>query len=164
MSLHFWWTYDYIANRSTSVNYISPKVSRFSPKLYYWLFIPSDIISLILQAIGGAKSSTSNGSSSVGVNIALAGLSLQVATLFIFSLLILDYFVRSRSVWSQAQLSTRFKIFCAGLATATILILIRCAYRIYELSEGYSQKSKALRDEPLFIGLESVYVLCKLQV
>jgi len=120
------------------------------------MFIPSDIISLILQAVGGAMSSTSNGDSDVGVNIALAGLSLQVATLVIFLLLVIDYFIRSRSIWSQAQLSTRFKVFCAALAVATVLILIRCAYRIFELSEGYSQTSEALRDEPLFIGLESV--------
>lgn len=139
-----------------SVNYISPKASRFPPKLYYWLFIPADITSLILQAVGGAMSSTSNGDSSAGVNIALAGLSLQVATLVIFSLLVLDYFIRSRSIWRQAQLSTRFKVFCAALAAATVLILIRCAYRIFELSEGYSRTSEALRDEPLFIGLESV--------
>lgn len=101
-------------------------------------------------------SSTSNGDSNAGVQIALAGLSIQVITLFVFVVLVLDYFVRSRSVWKGAQLPTRFKVFCSALALATILIFARCAYRIYELSEGYSQDSEALRDEPLFIGLESV--------
>lgn len=103
-------------------------------------------------------SSSSNGSSNVGVNIALAGLVLQVATLTIFILLTVDYFVRSRSVWrySDIHLPRRFKIFVSFLALATILILIRCCYRVYELSEGYSRTSKALRDQGLFIGLESV--------
>jgi hypothetical protein len=101
-------------------------------------------------------SSTSNGDSDAGVNIALAGLILQVVTLVVFVILVLDYFVRSRSVWTKVRLPTRFKVFCAALALATVLILIRCTYRIYELSEGYSRDSEALRDEPLFIGLESV--------
>jgi len=101
-------------------------------------------------------SSTSNGASSAGVNIALAGLSFQVFTLVVFVVLVVDFAVRSRSVWRDAQLSTRFKVFCGGLAAATLFIFIRCSYRIYELSEGYSRDSEALRDEPLFIGLESV--------
>jgi hypothetical protein len=100
-------------------------------------------------------SSQSNGKSNVGVNIALAGLSIQVITLFVFCVLVVDYFIRSRSVWTKTPLPTRFKVFCGTLALATILILIRCAYRIYELSEGYSRNSTALRDEGLFIGLES---------
>lgn len=101
-------------------------------------------------------SSTSNGDSDAGVNIALAGLSFQVATLVAFVVLVVDYLIRSRSVWLRAGFDSRFKLFCAGLALATLTILIRCVYRIYELSEGYSRDSEALRDEPLFIGLESV--------
>ena len=146
----------YDANACASVDYISPKHSRFPSKWYIWTFIPFDIISLVLQAIGGAMSSTSNGDSNAGVQIALAGLSIQVITLFVFVVLVVDYSVRSRTIWKKLQLPARFKVFCGGLALATILILVRCAYRIFELSEGYSQESESLRDEPLFIGLESV--------
>lgn len=142
----------------SSVYYISVKHSRFPPKAFYYTFIPCDIISLILQAVGGAMSSTSNGSSNVGVNIALAGLGFQVATLTVFILLTVDYFFRSRSVWrySDIHLPRQFKIFVSFVALATVLILIRCCYRVYELSEGYSRTSKSLRDQDLFIGLESV--------
>ena len=141
-----------------SVNYISVKHSRFPPKVFYYTFIPCDIISLILQAVGGAMSSSSNGSSNVGVNIALAGLGFQVATVLIFIFLTVDYFLRSRSVWrhSNIHLPRQFKIFVGFIALATILILIRCCYRVYELSEGYSRTSKSLRDQGLFIGLESM--------
>jgi len=143
------------------VNYISVKHSRFPPKVFYYTFIPCDIISLILQAVGGAMSSSSNGSSNVGVNIALAGLAFQVATLVVFILLTVDYFVRSRSVWryGDIHLPRQFKIFVGFIAFATILILIRCCYRVYELSEGYSRTSKSLRDQDLFIGLESIMVI-----
>jgi uncharacterized membrane protein len=141
---------------SSSIEYLSIEHSRFPPKWFGCVFIPLDIVSLILQAVGGAMSSTSNGESDTGVNISLAGLILQVVTLVAFVILVIDYFIRSRTVWTKAQLPTRFTVFCCTLALATLLILIRCAYRIYELSEGYSRDSEALRDEPLFIGLESV--------
>lgn len=110
-------------------------------------------------------SSTSNGSSDAGVNIALAGLAFQVATLVVFVTMTVDYFVRSRDVWMRpnskarrihVQLPTRFLVFVSFLSLATLLILVRCCYRVYELNEGYSRNSEALRDEGLFIGLESV--------
>ncbi|KAJ9617560.1 hypothetical protein H2204_013691 [Knufia peltigerae] len=138
------------------ITYISPKHSRFNPRLFYYIFIPCDIISLILQAIGGAMSSTSNGSSNNGVNIALAGLSFQVATLVVFVALTVDYFIRSRKVWRSTRLPLKFKVFLTFLTLATVLILIRCCYRVYELNEGYSRDSEALRDQTLFIALEAV--------
>ncbi|OCT49939.1 parasitic phase-specific protein PSP-1 [Cladophialophora carrionii] len=141
------------------VEYICVKHSRFPPKYFYWIFIPCDILSLILQAVGGAMSSTSNGRSQTGVDIALAGLILQVITLVAFAGLCVDYAVRSRSVWMAARWPQRFMLFCAFLTAATVLILLRCCYRVYELSEGYSRDSEALRDQPLFIALESVMVV-----
>ncbi|KAG8529562.1 uncharacterized protein KY384_006199 [Bacidia gigantensis] len=137
------------------VTYISVSVSRFDPKWFYYFFIPFDIISLILQAAGGAISSTSNGGDSSGVNIALAGLSIQVITLFVFTVLCIDYAIRSRSLWTAQTLSTSFKIMVPFLTLATILIFIRCCYRIYELHQGYDRNSTALRDEKLFNALEA---------
>jgi hypothetical protein len=139
-----------------SVIYISTDLSRFLPRTIYRTFIPLDFVSLILQAVGGAISSSTDGDSSKGVNIALAGLSLQVATLAIFIGLVVDYVVRSRGVWSKMDLTMRFQVFVVALSTATILILARCAYRVYELNQGYQRTSTALRDQGLFIGLEAM--------
>ena len=127
--------------------------------MFYWAFVSCDLVSLILQAIGGAKSASSDGPSSTGVNIALAGLGFQVATLTIFIILTVDYFIRSRAVWMAARIPTRFTIFVSFLSLATFLILARCCYRVYELNDGYSRTSAALRDQPLFIGLETVPVI-----
>ena len=73
-------------------------------------------------------SATSNGGSSAGVNIALAGLAFQVATLVTFVIATVDYMVLSRHVWQQAKLPLKFKIFAGGLSLATVLILVRCCY------------------------------------
>lgn len=139
-----------------SVQYVSVEASRFIPNLFYLIFIPCDIISLILQAVGGAMSSTSNGESTAGVNIALAGLGFQVATLVLFVAGTVDYISCSRHVWRFAAIPPRFIVFSVFLTIALLTIMIRCTYRVYELNEGYSRESEALRDQPLFVGLESV--------
>ena len=141
---------------SPSVNLISPSHSRFRPGYYYGIFITCDIISLILQAVGGAMSSTSSGDSTTGVNVALAGLAFQVATLAVFAALAADFFFRSRPVWSRTKLTTRFKLFVAMISLATVLLFIRCCYRVDELSQGYTTASGPLHNQGEFIGLESV--------
>ncbi|GAM90470.1 hypothetical protein ANO11243_085140 [Dothideomycetidae sp. 11243] len=141
------------------VHYISVSHSRFDPKWYLRIFLPCDILSLVLQAIGGGLSSGSNGNNTAAVDIALAGLAFQVFTLAVFVVLAADYLIRSRAVWLNMRSPLRFQIFCITSSAATIAILIRCTYRIYELSQGYSQSSVVLRDQGLFIGLESVMVI-----
>lgn len=52
----------------------------------------------------------------------------------------------------KTPLSMRFRVFAGALAI--VLILIRCAYRIDELSDGYN--GPLIHKEGLFIGLERV--------
>lgn len=145
-------------NGVDSVVYLGPQYGRFSPKLYYWIFIPCDIFSLCLQAVGGALSSTSSGSSNVAVDVSKAGLSFQVFTLVVFIALAVDYAVRylqaERVEERKTPLPISFKVFVTFLSLAVVLILIRCAYRIDELSDGYN--GPLIHNEGLFIGLEGV--------
>ncbi|KAL8832219.1 MAG: hypothetical protein Q9191_000389 [Dirinaria sp. TL-2023a] len=145
---------------SKIIIYLGPQYARFSPKFYYWFFIPCDILSLVLQAIGGALSSDSSGSNKTAVDVSVAGLSFQVFTLCIFIGLALEYAVRYRRAahaGEQRNVSPRFKIFVLFLSVAILLIFIRCVYRIDELSDGYG--GPLIHDQGLFIGLEGVMVL-----
>lgn len=140
-----------------------PSFSRFNPALFYWIFIPCDLISLALQAAGGALSSVSSGKNDQGVHLALAGLALQVITLVIFCGLYGDYLWRYfKSEDFRARASTqgsfglRLKVFYASEALAVIAILVRCAFRVHELKKGYNPSNEMLQREELFIGLEGV--------
>ncbi|KFX91288.1 hypothetical protein O988_07812 [Pseudogymnoascus sp. VKM F-3808] len=143
-------------------NYLGAEASRFPVKVYVWVFVPCDIISLILQSVGGALSSSSVGSDKSGEYITLAGLAFQVFTLTTFVLMALDYLFRYISYRKTQQLderriiSWRLKIFGVFFSASIIFILIRCGYRIAELGQGYS--GKLFHEEGLFIGLESVMV------
>lgn len=148
---------------SRLTNFLDPTLTRFPPSLYYWVFVPCDLVSLVLQAAGGAMSSSSSGSSRTANDITLAGLSFQVITLVVFVGLALDYVVRywrqrrAMAVEERRPFDARLKVFAAFFAAAIVLILIRCCYRIDELSEGYS--GALIHDEGLFIALEGVMVL-----
>lgn len=142
-----------------------PSFSRFKPALFYWIFIPCDLISLGLQAAGGALSSLSSGQNDTGVHLALAGLALQVITLVIFCGLYGDYLWRYfKSEEFKARANTqgsfglsfglRLKVFYAFEALAVIAILVRCAFRVHELKKGYNSSNEMLQREGLFIGLE----------
>lgn len=145
------------------IEYFAPEVSRFRPRLYYCIFIPGDLICLVIQAAGGAMSTTSSGASQTGVDLALAGLVLQVVLMVIFCALFADYLIRyARFSKTSAvgggdggpKFTRRLWVFFGFMGTATLLILVRCAYRLAELHEGYG--GHLVRDEALFIGLEGV--------
>jgi hypothetical protein len=142
-------------SNNNRVRYLGVEYSRLNPSLYYWFFISCDVVSLTLQATGGGMSSSSTGSSKAGVDIAIAGLSFQVFTLTVFTALAVDYWIRYlRKRGYVLPLVASFKIFLSFLSLATVLILIRCIYRIDELSNGYS--GPLIHKEGLFIGLEGV--------
>ncbi|KAG7118181.1 Efflux pump himE like protein [Verticillium longisporum] len=129
-------------------------ISRFDPRVFYWIFIPADIISLVLQATGGALSAVGTEEDEVqtGVDISLAGLNIQVIALTTFVCLFADYVIAYFRKHGQ-EVTRRMKVFLFFLFLAVIFILIRCAYRIVELKDGYH--GVEFRNEAKFIALES---------
>lgn len=107
-------------------------------------------------------STTSSGASQTGVDLALAGLVLQVVFMLVFCALFADYLIRYHRFSKTSavgggggpKFTRRLRVFFGFTAAATLLILVRCAYRLAELHEGYG--GELVRDEALFIGLEGV--------
>ncbi|KAL7915563.1 RTA1 like domain-containing protein [Trichoderma velutinum] len=144
---------------SKAIDFFGPNLSRFGPKLFYYIFIPLDFTCLVLQAAGGALSTASSGST--GVDISMAGLVLQVIVLVIFSIAFADYMIRyihsgQRRRQHQQASGWRFGAFCGGLTRAIVLILVRCVYRVAELQAGYD--SKLFHEQMPFIVLEGVFI------
>jgi hypothetical protein len=132
-------------------------VSRFNPRLFYWIFIPADITCLVLQATGGALSATgwTLEQVNVGVNITKAGLILQVVLLVLFLSLFIDYLFALRKK-QLAQTPNRMRMFLCFLGLTVVFILIRCVYRIIELKDGYFGPN--YRHQKAFIALEGAWV------
>ncbi len=144
---------------SKTIVYYAADLSRFKPQLFYWIFIPFDVVCLILQAIGGALSTTQHDGRRTGVNISMAGLILQVIVIALFMVAFSDYMIRlARSGRARTALAAwRSIAFFAGLVAACVFVLTRCIYRVVELQDGYA--GKLFREETPFIVLEGVMVV-----
>lgn len=77
------------------------KISQCRPRTYTIVFVFCDVISLILQAAGGAITSIADADQAnlaqTGINIMIAGLASQVVSLALFVALCLDYAWKVRS-------------------------------------------------------------------
>lgn len=142
---------------------IGREFSRVRPKQYTWFFITCDILALILQGTGGGIAATANDNHmlDIGSNIMLTGICWQVLTLVLFALLFGDYVVRAYRQRTEIEPASRdllaqrsFQVFLVGITLAFTTILIRCAYRVPELSGGW--KSKIMQNEVDFIVLDGV--------
>jgi len=152
-----------------------PENSRIAPESYTRIFIPCDLLSLLLQAAGGGIASTAshqNKSPDTGDNIMVAGLAFQVLTLLIFMVLCVDFAHRTWSRYKslgsaaafdqnpafiQLRQGWRFRGFLCGLTLATICIFWRSVYRVAELGEGWT--GNLIRHQWLFVGFEGVMVI-----
>ncbi|PHH75812.1 hypothetical protein CDD83_4350 [Cordyceps sp. RAO-2017] len=142
---------------SKAIVHFAPDLSRFRPQLFYWIFIPFDVVCLILQAVGGALSTRSGGRNQAGVNVSMAGLALQVIILTAFIAVFADYMVRYLRSGRLSGFGWRLNGFFLGLTAAILLILARCAYRVAELRDGYH--GALIREEVPFIVLEGVFIV-----
>ncbi|KAL8786689.1 MAG: hypothetical protein Q9213_002624 [Squamulea squamosa] len=149
-----------------------PENSRIKPLSYPRFFIPCDILSLILQALGGGMASAashSNKSPETGDHIMVTGLAFQVFTLLVFMLLCVDFAVRTvvrMNRMGEAALdpthatlrrSMKFRLFLVALTLSTICIFIRSVFRVVELGEGWD--GALIKNQTLFIVLEGVMVI-----
>jgi hypothetical protein len=121
-------------------------LSRFRPRTYTLIFCGCDLFSLVLQAAGGGMASQANTNSQTqtGINVMLAGLSVQVASLALFAAFCAEFAYRlykNPSAWSKKHAvlyeGTLFKVFLSGLCAATLAIFIRSCFRVAELSGGF---------------------------
>lgn len=138
--------------------------SYLKPKYYTWLFITFDIISLILQGVGGGIAATANDAEDqlkLGSDIMMAGISFQVVVLVVFAAMATLYYVRrSRSKTSlspSAEIVKRsigFQLFIGAFVFAFLAIFIRCVYRIAEMAGGWA--NPIMRKELEFIVLDSL--------
>jgi hypothetical protein len=160
--------------------------SRFRPRTYTIMFCSCDFLALLLQAAGGAIASTAQTTSTAGINIMLAGLSCQVASLVLFAACCGEFAFRincsshtpgnpyadpmervSRpnapsSIRSGTPLQTTlpknplFQAFFVGLCVATLTIFIRSCFRVAELSGGFY--GPLANNEVSFMVLEGAMV------
>jgi len=141
--------------------------SRVRPGWYTWIFIGCDLLSLVLQGVGGGMAASADFGSSmldVGTDLMLAGVVWQVVCLTFFGYFLGEYLFRTyrhrRDISLQAMellRDTKFRLFLMAVVSSYLTVLVRCAYRIPELADGW--RSELMRNEVEFIVLEGVMIV-----
>ncbi|GAA5987881.1 hypothetical protein JCM10908_007255 [Rhodotorula pacifica] len=109
------------------------------PKVFSWSIFVVEIITLSIQAAGGAIAATVSGKKQflMGTHIMTAGTSLQLATSVFFTVFFILYYRRlSRHAGNVYSLRNNLGRIFWGTIVAEIFLIIRGAYRTAELSEG----------------------------
>lgn len=145
--------------------------SRIAPEWYARVFIPCDLVSLVLQAAGGGLAAVANQrweSTETGDKVMIAGLAFQVFTMFVFMLVAGDFAIRTwrrrrrrladgdAAVLSHLRSSWKFRFFLGALAVSTVCIFWRSVFRVAELSGGWT--GPLMERQDLFIGFEGVMI------
>lgn len=156
--------------------------ARLKANQYTYIFIACDVLSLALQgkktsaqpcspsltiltlshtASGGGLSSVAaqnNSDPKTGDNVMMAGLSFQVFSLLLFAIATVDYYLRVQKQYRNQGpppgVHPRIRWFFAALGLSYTSIMIRCIYRVIELSKGWN--SPLMKKEKDFVVLEGV--------
>ncbi|GAB7346850.1 hypothetical protein MBLNU459_g1935t1 [Dothideomycetes sp. NU459] len=133
--------------------------SPISPVLYLWIFCTIDVISLVVQAVGGglaavAFEETPEGNTDVGTNTMVAGIDFQLAALVVFAFLFSLVIFRTSKRYGK-EVFTKDKDMRLLVATTTfaiLLIIMRSIYRTIELAGGWT--GHVIETQRLFIALD----------
>ncbi|KAL4746280.1 hypothetical protein BDW72DRAFT_210539 [Aspergillus terricola var. indicus] len=161
------------------------RVSRIKQRSYSLIFVACDIVSLLLQAAGGAITTSSDSSTvQAGINIMIAGLASQVASLTLYLAICVDLAWRIYRLSFQSErleptatdssqdpfanrvvlspdsagirASKTWVAFLMFQGLATVCIYIRSVFRVAELSGGFD--SHLANDQVAFMVLEGAMI------
>ncbi|TFY67763.1 hypothetical protein EVG20_g3827 [Dentipellis fragilis] len=138
---------------------LGPQYSRLSPRIYKWAFLSCDLVSLTVQAVGGAEASIAADGPEIqmtsGGHIMLIGIVFQMFTIAVYTVLAIEFFLRvssdkpARDIAVDARQSRktaeakrnpclRLMVMCLGIMG--VFIIIRSIYRTVELVDGFQGK------------------------
>ncbi|KAF5646365.1 RSB1 [Fusarium sp. NRRL 52700] len=131
------------------------------PNLYLWIFCTCDVISLVVQAIGGGLASAAvnkvDGNTEPGTNTMVAGIVFQLASMSVFVALAIDFLVRStRRGMLKSGKQSSIPILSA-MTFSLLCIYIRSIYRTVELVQGWH--GYLITHEQYFIGLDGAMMV-----
>ncbi|KAF7341318.1 hypothetical protein MVEN_01868100 [Mycena venus] len=149
------------------VERLGSSYSLLTPKWYTILFLPCNIIALVVQGVGGGMASSASdlAGANRGANVMLGGIAFQFVVIIVFSLLALDFtqrYIRDKPARTRTgnletsaargALTPRLKFMLGALAFSTTVLFIRSVYRLIELSGGWT--GRIIRTEVYFNVLD----------
>ncbi|KAI2604150.1 RTA1-domain-containing protein [Hypoxylon fragiforme] len=138
------------------INVLGRHYSIMSAKMYTYIFMTCDVISLIIQAAGGAMASMAAGSQKdpkLGTNIMVAGVMFQLVAMTIFTIFAIDFTRRS----SKLGMPREYNKILMALFISLAAIYVRSIFRAIELVEGWT--GYLMMHEAYFIALDAALMV-----
>ena len=136
-----------------------PGVSPIGPVWYLWIFCTVDVISLVIQAVGGgwaavAFNSEPPGDTKTGTDIMVAGIDFQLISVIIFSILFFSFLYRASTKMNLPAFKNdkNMKLLVLVTSFSILLIIMRSIYRTVELAGGWT--GHVIETERYFIALD----------
>jgi len=132
---------------------LGPCYSRLQPRMYAMIFCGSDLVALGVQGAGGGLAASAAGNATEspdkGGHIMLVGIVIQMISITIYSFLAIEFVARylkdkpfkranNQPPTGNYYIDAKLKMMLVGLGISTVLIYVRSAYRVIELSNGWS--------------------------
>jgi hypothetical protein len=140
--------------------------SSLSPKAYLWIFCTCDIVSLVVQAVGGGLASSAfakeGGDTTPGTNIMVAGVIFQLASITVFVLCAANFLRRVKKVGVLRTASFSFVALMLAMIVSVLCIYVRSIYRTIELLQGW--RGYLITHELYFIVLDGVMMVVAVAV
>ena len=148
---------------SILIGLLGRQTSILSPKWYAIIFCACDVLSLVIQAIGGGMASQAtqrpDGDTAPGTHTMVAGIVFQLFTMTVFAALVCDFLrrvwalQRSRGSGAALLLTPKLKMVLGSMFVSFVMIYVRSIYRTVELAQGW--KGDLITHEGYFIGLDA---------
>ncbi|GAB1194671.1 hypothetical protein APSETT444_003917 [Aspergillus pseudonomiae] len=140
--------------------------SILSPKMYLWIFCTCDVISLVIQAIGGgiasAETNKEDGDTAPGTHIMVAGIVFQLFSITIFVACAADFVRRVLRRRLLQNMSGSITPLFAAMVFSVLCIYVRSIYRTIELSQGWT--GYLITREKYFIALDGAMMVASVGV
>jgi RTA1 like protein len=127
--------------------------------LFTIVFVTCDVISLMIQSVGGAMASITydkGESPDPGTHTMVAGIAFQTVSMAIFMLLFVEYIIKYLGR-SKDWRTTSWKVLVYTLLGSSVCIFARSVYRVVELAQGWN--GSLITQETYFIVFDSVLML-----
>ncbi|KAJ5434406.1 RTA-like protein [Penicillium cf. griseofulvum] len=135
------------------IQLLGPESSIIKPKLYLWIFCTCDIVSLVIQAVGGGMASGEagvvGGDTATGTHIMVAGIVFQLVSITIFIFCAVDFV---RRVIRKSLLQS---------VTGSVIPPVRCDDTFHRL---YGWDGYLITHESYFIGLDGAMMIVSVGV
>ncbi|KAL1302764.1 hypothetical protein AAFC00_003111 [Neodothiora populina] len=141
------------------IQILGRKTSPISPAMYLWIFCTIDVMSLVIQAVGGglaavAFNSTPQTNTKPGTDTMVAGIDFQLASVIIFTAFFAYVIYRATVILHMPVFKTdknmRTLVFSTGFVIT--LVVMRSIYRTIELAGGW--EGYVIQTERFFLALD----------